>query len=264
MLYVALFEKSVRRMTAYRAATLAGLVTNFFFGALRAFIFVALYRDAGVEEVAGYTLADAVTFTALTQAAIAPLMLFGWWDVMRTIQSGDIASDLTKPIDLYRFWLAQDLGRAAFSFAARGVPIVLAYQVFFDLVWPSSMGGWLAFGLSAALALLISFSWRFLVNVTAFWTTDAHGMGRVAYMSVLLLSGMLIPVAYFPETLQSIVWWTPFPSMVNVPVEVWLGMHGGPALARILGVQALWAVALAALARAVYARGVSRLVVQGG
>ena len=35
---------SFQRQIAYRAATLAGLVTNFFFGLLRAALMVALYR----------------------------------------------------------------------------------------------------------------------------------------------------------------------------------------------------------------------------
>ena len=64
-----------------------------------------------------------MTYTAITQAIIAPLMIFGSWEVMRTIQTGQIASDLTKPLDFYGFWLAQDLGRSAFHVLARGVPI---------------------------------------------------------------------------------------------------------------------------------------------
>jgi ABC-2 type transport system permease protein len=251
-------------MVSYRAATLAGLVTNFFFGAMRAYIFIALYRGAGKTVVAGYSIEDAVTYTALTQAAIAPLLLFGWWDVMRTIQSGDIASDLTKPIDYYSFWLARDLGRALHDVLARGVPILLAYSLVFDIVWPGSAAAWAGFGVSALLALLISFSWRFVVNVSAFWSTDAFGLGRVAYMSVLLLSGFLVPVAFFPDWLQGLVRLLPFPAMVNTPIELWLGMLTGRELAAALLVQTAWVVGLAALARFAYGRGVARLAVQGG
>lgn len=264
MLYVALFQTSFKRMVAYRAATLAGLVTNFFFGAVRAFIFIALYRGSGQLEVAGYSVHDAVTYTALTQATIAPLALFGWWEVMRTIRTGDIAMDLTKPIDFYRFWLAQDMGRALYNVVARGLPIMLAYPLVFDITWPESPGTWAAFAISVSLALLISFSWRFLVNISAFWSTDAFGLGRVAYMSVLLLSGFIVPIAFFPEQLQALLMLLPFPAMINTPVEIWLGMRTGSELALAIAVQLAWVVAMALLARAAYARGIARLVVQGG
>ena len=36
--------RAIQRQLTYRAATLAGLATNFFFGLLRAAVLVALYR----------------------------------------------------------------------------------------------------------------------------------------------------------------------------------------------------------------------------
>jgi len=63
-----------QRQLTYRAATLAGLATNFFFGMLRASVLIALFH--GRSEVAGMTINDAITFTGLTQAAIAFLIFF--------------------------------------------------------------------------------------------------------------------------------------------------------------------------------------------
>ncbi len=50
-LFFALTKKSFQRQMTYRAATLAGFVTNFFFGLLRAAIFIALYGQQ--SQVAG-------------------------------------------------------------------------------------------------------------------------------------------------------------------------------------------------------------------
>ena len=49
-------------------------MTNFFFGLLRATVLVALYGAR--QEVAGISLAAAVTYTGLTQAMIGFLSLF--------------------------------------------------------------------------------------------------------------------------------------------------------------------------------------------
>ena len=45
---------------------------------------------------------------------------------MERIRTGDIAVDLYRPADLQLWWLAGDLGRAAFHLLGRGVlPMVL-------------------------------------------------------------------------------------------------------------------------------------------
>ena len=60
--------------------------------------------------MAGYSLRDAITYTGITQALSTPLMIWGSYDIMLSIRTGQIASDLTKPIDFHAFWLARDLG----------------------------------------------------------------------------------------------------------------------------------------------------------
>lgn len=263
-LYLALARTSFRRMLAYRAATLAGLGTNFFFGLLRAAIFVALFRQTAATEVAGYSLRDVITYTGLTQALIAPLMIWGSYDIVLSIRSGQIASDLCKPMDFHAFWLAQDLGRSAYHGLARGLTIMLAYALVFDLSWPSSVAQWLAFALSVLLALLVSFGYRFMINLTAFWTADARGVERIAYLGALLFTGLVIPLAFFPDRLRGIARLSPFAAYMNTPAEVYLGIVTGRAAWFALGVQLFWALLFAVVGRALYRRGVRRLMVQGG
>ncbi|MGH2593456.1 MAG: ABC transporter permease, partial [Anaerolineae bacterium] len=94
-LYVELAKKSFQRQVAYRSATLAGFATNLFFGALRAAVMIAVY--GAQTSVAGYSLGDAITYTGLTQACIGLTALWGWYDMIRSIKSGEVASDLSKP-----------------------------------------------------------------------------------------------------------------------------------------------------------------------
>jgi ABC-2 type transport system permease protein len=141
-LFYELIKTSFHQQLTYRTANLAGLATNFFFGLLRAAILIALYGTA--QKVAGLSLRDAVTYTGLTQAVIAFLSFFGWWEVMRSVYSGDISSDLLKPMRTYTFWLAKDLGRALACFLVRGVTIMAAYALAFDITLPTSVWHWLA------------------------------------------------------------------------------------------------------------------------
>jgi ABC-2 type transport system permease protein len=261
-LYWKLARQAFRLQMTYRAANLAGLATNFFFGLLRAAVLVALYGDRG--SVSGLSLQAAVTYTGLSQATIACLMFFGWYEVMDAVHSGDIAADLLKPIDYFAHWLARDLGRAAASFLMRALTIMVAYAIAFDIVVPQTLGHWLLLATSLLLSIAVSFSWRFLVNLTAFWSPNARGIGRLAYGISWFTSGFLMPLRFFPDWFVRLCSLTPFPSVINTVIEVYLGVLDGPALLRALVVQALWFAALTVACKLVLRAGVRRLVIQGG
>jgi ABC-2 type transport system permease protein len=255
-------KRSLRRQLTYRAATLAGFATNFFFGLLRVAIFLALYGAR--EEVAGIDVQGVITYTGLTQAVIAYLNLFRWVDLIDSIHSGDVASDLLKPMGLFNFWLAQDLGRAAVSLISRGVLFMLFYALFFDLAYPDSPTGWLALAAAITLSWLISFTWRFLLNLPAFWTPNARGITRFGFVLAWFFSGFLMPLRFFPEWVSDLSYLTPFPHMVNTVVEVYLGVLRGPALIQALLAQLLWFLGLAVAAKLLLRAGVRRLVILGG
>ena len=261
-MYVETAKRAFQRHLSYRAAALAGLATNFFFGLLRAAVLVAFYGAR--TSVVGYSLQDAITFAALTQAVLAPLSVFGWPDVMRTIHSGEIAGDLLKPMDFPAHWLSRDAGRALAALLWRSLTILLAFALFFDLSWPDGPGAWLAVLLTATLGWLVSFGWRFAASLSAFWTPDAGGILRFVFIASWVLSGMLMPIRFYPDWFQTLCYLTPFPYTIDVIVETWLGVLTGPALLRAVAVQAAWALALWALGRAILRAGVQRLAIQGG
>jgi ABC-2 type transport system permease protein len=251
-----------RRHLTYRAAALAGLLTNIFFGLLRVSVLVALYN--GRAEVTGLSVQGAITYTGLTQAIIAYLTIFGWYDLMRSVYSGEVGADMLKPMGYFTFWLAQDVGRAAVSLVLRGLTIMLIYALAFNITTPTSVGRWLAFGLAMILGLLVSFAWRFWVNLAAFWTPNALGVGRFAFGLAWVMSGFVLPLRFFPDWFIRLCYLTPFPAMVNTVVEIYLGVLTGPEILWALAGQALWLAILVGLGQLTLRAGVRRLVIQGG
>jgi len=255
-------KRSFQRHLAYRGAALAGLATNFFFGLLRAALLTAFYGAR--PEVAGLTLRDAVTFTGISQAVIAPLAMFGWYDLMRSVHSGEVASDLVRPVSIYGYWLARDAGRAVAAFLWRSATILAVYALLFDLTWPVGPMAWAGVAVAWGLGWLVSFSWRFIANLAAFWSPQALGFVRLFFLLSWFLSGFLMPLRYLPEPFVRLCYLTPFPHTVDAVVEAWLGRPDPTALAGILAAQAAWAVALWGAAQVVLRAGVRRLVIQGG
>jgi ABC-2 type transport system permease protein len=261
-LYWEVARRALQRQLAYRTENLAGLVTNSFFGYLRAAFLLAVFQVT--NNLAGYDAEAAVTYAWITQAMIMIVALWGWWDVEQTIRTGDVVSDLSKPFSYLGFWLARFLGRSLYFFVFRGAPIMLCGQVLFGLHWPSSVGAWIAFMLSTVLAVVVSFGWRFLLNMSAFWTTDARGLGGLAEGVAMFMGGFVLPVRLFPDWLQPIALALPWTAIVQVPADLFVERLTGSAALSALGLQAMWAVAMLGAAQLLTTVATRRVVIQGG
>jgi ABC-2 type transport system permease protein len=80
----------------------------------------------------------------------------------------------------------------------------------------------------------------------------------------LVLSGAVVPLAFFPGVLDTLLRLTPFASMLMAPIDVYVGEPIGGSAGTALALQASWAVALYGAGRLVLAAGTRKLVVQGG
>lgn len=255
-------RRSFQRHLTYRTAALAGLATNFFFGLLRMAILVALYGQR--EQVSEVTVQGAITYMALTQALIGYLSVFSWYDLMRTVHSGEVAADLLKPMNLYSFWLAQDFGRALVNLLLRGVTLMVIYALILDLSYPESFTQWIGLLMVMVLALLVSFSWRFLVNLASFWTPNALGIGRFFFVLSWFFSGLLMPLRYFPDWVVRLAYLTPFPYMLNTILDVYVGALQGPEIIQAINFQMIWILVLVGMGNLVLQAGIRRLVILGG
>jgi ABC-2 type transport system permease protein len=261
-LYWELTWRAFQRQLTYRTAAFAGLATNFFFGLIRAAVMVALYQER--QEIAGVTLVQAVTFTGLSQALIGTMSFFGWYELMDNVYSGGIGADLLKPMNLYVYWLARDVGRSIALFFLRSLPILVAYKIFLDVITPNSVVQWGAVIIGSLMAWLVSFSYRFALNLASFWTTNAVGVARFGFMLTWFLSGFMFPLRYFPDWFIKISRLTPFPHMINSLVEVYLGVINGMEIVYTIALQTLWFIILFAIGQLLFRIGIKRLVIVGG
>jgi ABC-2 type transport system permease protein len=259
---MAVARASFRRYASYRAATVAGIFTNTFFGALLTAAVIAVANQR--TDISGYSVEDLVTQTWVMQGLLVTLAIWGWTDVGERIRTGEIAVDLARPMDLQRWWLAHDLGRASYQAIVRGTaPFVLA-SFFYSLRLPTNLLTSIAFPVSVALAVAVSFSMRYLVNLAAFWIGDVRGVTRLAMAVWTALSGATVSLAFFPGGLQDVLRLLPFAQVMQAPVDVWLERRSGVGVLALLLLQLLWAVAILGVGRVVQARGLRVAVIQGG
>jgi ABC-2 type transport system permease protein len=260
--YLAVAVKSFQKHLTYRAANLAGILTNSFFGAVYVAVYSALFQ--GRTAVGGLDVRDTVTYVILTQALLMAMSAFGNRELSEAIIKGQIASDLSRPVDFYLYWAALDLGRAAYYLVFRGIPTFVIGLLLFHPRPPAGPIAAAGFVLCALTGMLLSFAFRFIPNCLAFWTTDARGINYLVNTIILFFSGFIVPLNFFPAGLQKAALLLPFAGLANLPVNVYLGKWGPAELAPALALQAGWMVVLALGGRLVLGRVVARLTIHGG
>jgi ABC-2 type transport system permease protein len=255
-------RRSFGRFSTYRGATAAGVFTNTVFGVLRAYILLAVFDHR--EAVGGFDAVDTVTYTFLTQGLLVTVGVFGSMDLPDRIRTGDVVSDLYRPVDFQAYWGAQEAGRAAFQALGRGIPPFVLGSLLFTLRLPADATTAAAFLASLVGAVAVSFGYRYLVSLTGFWLLDTRGATQLFGVVLMFFSGFIVPLTFLPPGLAEAARALPFAAMVQLPVEIFLGKHQGLAMVGVLATQAFWAVVLLAAGRVVTGRAVRKVVVQGG
>ena len=271
--YTALFASRFQQMLQYRGAAVAGFITQCWWGGLKVMILAAFYgASASAATHAPMTLAQAVTYTWVSQALLALMPWFGDPDVAAAVRTGAVSYDRLRPVDFYSLWFV----RAAGWIAARVVPraalmlgfaaIVLPLVGLRDWSWqlPASFAAGALFAVSIALALALSTAMVMLLNVIIAASLNAAGVNALAGGPTILLAGNLLPLSLFPGWAQTALLLQPFAGLLDIPMRIYFGaLEGGAALAG-LGVQVFWIAALVALGRWWLARVLRNLEMQGG
>jgi viologen exporter family transport system permease protein len=145
----------------YRAAALAGLWTQIFFGLVLLMIYEAFYRSTTALQP--MTFAEVVSYVWLGQALLAMLPWNADAEIRAMVRSGAVAYELCRPIDLYLLWYARALAWRTAPTILRAAPMCAIAVVVLPLVglgeWrlasPPSTAAALAFGATLICTLLL-------------------------------------------------------------------------------------------------------------
>lgn len=260
--YLAFARAGFQRYATYRQAMVAALVTNCVFGFLRSAVLLAV---AGAAAVAGYDEERLATFVWAGQGLIGVVLIWAPPELADRIRTGEVITDLLRPVDPVWRELAGDLGRAGFAVLTRFVGPIVVGALAFDLYAPGRLATYALFACSMLLATVICFGCRYLINAAAYWLLDVRGPQLAWTLLSGVLGGLYFPLWFLPRAAAlALVIGTPFPSVIQLPLDV-LVERGSPGhQAALLAVQVGWVVIILAVCRWVQRRAERRLVVQGG
>lgn len=268
--YLSTFAARFQIMLQYRAAALAGFVTQCWWGGLKVMVYAVFYAHTSGDVP--MTLAQAVTYTWLAQALFN---LQPWTvdpDVNAAVRTGGISYDRLRPVDTYSWWFvramawmtARALPRAALMFVFAGIALPLLGWDEWAWRMPTDATQVLLFVISISLAILLSAAFTMLLNVCVVKTLNSSGINTLAPAFVILLSGNLLPLGFFPDWMQALLIAQPFAGLLDIPIRIYLGTLSGTAAWIGLALQLFWILVFVSFGRAWLRRVMMQLEVQGG
>lgn len=269
MRYWATFRARFRVLIQYRAAALAGFLTQFFWALLKIMVLEAFFAS-GVSRVP-MSFREVVSYVWVGQAMLAMLPWTTDPDVSEMVKRGGVTYELLRPVDVYASWYARALALRTAPTVLRAIPILACASLVVPILnpdWglappPSALAfcAWVSSSLGALLlaCAITSFMHAMLPAMTA-----GDGIIRFVPSFVLLCSGMVVPLPLFPDWLQTVLNVLPFRWLVDMPLRVYSGHVSTAAAFAGCAYQLLWTALFVVAGRWLLGRGLSRNEFAGG
>ena len=136
---------------------------------------------------------------------------------------GRVSPYLIQPLHPFLRYFAQHLAEQITRF-----PFALLIAIFFfainsESIWIPSPTMLIISIICTFFSFLIQFLMQSIIASLCFWTEKASSIEKLLFIPTLFLSGLLAPVASFPEYVKSWIYLTPFPYLIDFPACVLSG-----------------------------------------
>ncbi len=264
--YLSFFRIRFTAGLQYRAAAWAGIATQFAWGGMTILMYWAFYQNGGNSFP--MTFPELSSYIWMQQAFLA--MFMAWFfdnEIFESITSGNIAYELCRPCDIYTMWFTKNMAIRLSRMMLRCLPILLVSAFLpapFNITLPSDWLSGILFLISVILGFLVLISFSMLIYISAFYTISPMGIRILATSVTEFFAGAIIPIPFFPEAVQPIMYALPFASMQNTPFLIYTGHIGGIEALQSIALQIVWFAVLLTVGRILMRRALRKVVVQGG
>ena len=228
-----------KEWSAYRTHSMVSIFVGPVFFIVQYFIWHAVYGNQ--NSLQGIELNEMIRYFGISTLVGYLVMDFADWNLSMLVRTGKFLTFAIRPIHHRFFALSQKVGHRILGFIFEFLPCLLIFQFLFRVDMMPEHLGW--FILSVLLAFLMHFYAYYIMGLLSFWLVKTDGIRQVFGLLANVLSGMMIPLVFFPHWLQMVQFFLPFQYIIYVPSMVFTGRYslGGITMSipQIVGLQAL-------------------------
>lgn len=265
--YLSYFKLRCLTNLQYRAAALAGVSTQFFFGLIFIMVYLAFY-ESNPNSNLPMNLSNLVTYMWLQQAFYALVYPYERdQELIGLINNGNIAYELIRPQNFYFKWFIKLYSKKVINVLLRFLPIIIIGFILpepYNLSLPPNIYAFLLFLISLLLASILITALLMIIYLITMLTLDFKGAFAIYAVIMEIFMGGTIPIPFFPEWLQKITYKLPFRYVSDFPFRVYsldIGINEGLIL---LKESFFWIIVVILLGLLLSKIVLKKAVVQGG
>lgn len=260
--YKSISNRSLQNVLAYRTSYIITFASNLVNLFAIYFLWQGIY--GGRTELGGYTWDQMKTYLLVTFLANSMLSWYSETSISGKILDGSVAADLLKPIDFQSARFAETLGSSLLEGGMSSI-IIGTFMIFTPGVTvPHSPLIWILFLVSMFAAMVVKFGIVYLAALLCFWSTGSMGIVWARIAVTNLLSGALVPLAFFPGWLENLAMVLPFQSIIHTPTVIFLQQADSIEMLKLIGVQCFWGCILWMAGRWMWNWAVRQVTIHGG
>ena len=225
-IYFSLFKLRFINGLQYRAAALAGISTQFFFGFVFISVYIAFFESNNTSN-SPMELSQIISYLWLNQAFLS--LIYTWTrdnNLISLIKNGNISYEFVRPINFYKKWFVSLYANRLSNVLLR-FPFVVIVALFlpkpYNLLLPKSFNMLLIFLVLLLIGSLIVNSFTIIIHLMTFYTIDEKGIVALFMVISEIFAGGTVPLALFPKYLRFVANILPFKYTCDLPFMAYVG-----------------------------------------
>lgn len=258
--YLTIFSISLQEFFTYRLNFVMWRVRQIFVFLIPYFLWRSVLSGGG--EIYGYSFAGIMTY--LFGTTILRSLVMGSRSVYlgQMINSGNLSIALMKPLSIFKFFFTRDMADKIFNLSFIFIEIPLILLIFRPPVFLQSDSLALLYAIcSMLIAILMYFFINIIFGSLAFWTRDIWAPRFLLMVIMEFATGAMFPLDMLNSTVTKILYFTPFPYLLFVPLKIYLGEMQNPTT--LLLAQLAWLVITYLFARLIWQKGLRSYEAEG-
>lgn len=255
------FQKNL----SYRANVIIFIIGDCIMLAVSYYLWKAIYASSETPIINGFTLNEMIIYVLISFLTGLLISIDISYRISSEVKDGSIAINLIRPINYEKRMLFEGLGDVLYNFIVVFIIGITAVTILlYNYSMSLSLVQVLAYSLSVIMSILLSFYYSYIFGLLSFKLTNMWGVSQIMAAIIQLLSGMLIPIVFFPSWAQGLFNFLPFSSMIYTPTMIYLGKLSGRELYIALLIQFIWVCILSFIGKVMWKKLIKHLVILGG
>lgn len=258
------FKMNALASMQYRFDSIFGLIMGNL-GIVVTIIFWIAIMLEGDGQLNNYDVSGIITYFVISALFMRLTLNGSGFELSGLIKGGGLSRFLLKPMSVPVHLYFKNLAQAGEGVLSQLILTLLVLPfVHMYISWKLTLFTGVLLLAYLVVATIISFNIWILFGKVAFWIQESTAVMYSFAVLMNFLTGMFIPLDFFPDWSQRVMELLPFSAFTFIPAKIFIGHYEPQKIVSMLSVHIMWILVLTLVNSIIWSRGIRRYSAVGG